>query len=79
VGFGPIFATSTKQNPEPEQGLVGLCAAVRAAGTTPVVAIGGVTTAHVSELYRAGAAAVCAIAAVNRASDVARAARAMRP
>jgi thiamine-phosphate pyrophosphorylase len=77
LGFGPIFATMTKANPDPVQGLDGLRAAVTAARTVPVVAIGGVTPAHVAELYATGAAAICAIAAVNGAPDVAAAARAM--
>jgi thiamine monophosphate synthase len=42
-----------------------------------VVAIGGVTPAQITEVYAAGAAAACAIAAVNEAADVAAAARRM--
>lgn len=41
IGYGPVFATRTKENPDPVQGLSALRAAVRAAGSTPVVAIGG--------------------------------------
>lgn len=69
LGFGPIFATSTKANPDPVQGLAGLRAAVAAAGGRPIVAIGGVTPGHAAALYAAGAAAVCAISAVNDAAD----------
>ena len=77
LGFGPIFATTTKADPDPVQGLSGLRAAVAAAGTTPIVAIGGITPAHAASLYAAGATAVCAISAVNNAPDVIAAARAM--
>lgn len=77
LGFGPIYPTTTKQNPDPEQGLAGLRAAVAVAGATPLVAIGGIGPAHTAEIYAAGAAAVCAIAAVNAAHDIAAAARAM--
>lgn len=77
IGFGPVFATQTKANPDPVAGLAMLRAAVRAAGRTPVVAIGGVTPAHARALYGAGASAVCAISAVNEAPDVAAAARAL--
>jgi thiamine-phosphate diphosphorylase len=74
LGFGPVFATATKANPDPVQGLDGLRAAVAAAGMIPIVAIGGITPERASEVYSAGAAAVCAIGAVNDAPDVAGAA-----
>lgn len=77
LGFGPIYKTMTKRNPDPSTGLAGLRAAVAAAGGTPIVAIGGITPKDAPELYQAGAAAVCAVAAVNLAPDVAKAARSM--
>jgi len=77
LGFGPIFATTTKANPDPVQGLAGLRAAVAVAGATPIVAIGGITPEHAAALFAAGASAVCAISAVNNAPDVGIAARAM--
>jgi thiamine-phosphate diphosphorylase len=70
LGFGPVFATTTKQNPDAVQGIEQLRAAVTLAGRVPVVAIGGVTPAHAAALYAAGAAAICAISAVNDAPDV---------
>jgi thiamine-phosphate pyrophosphorylase len=69
LGFGPVFATTTKQRPDPVQGLDGLRAAVVAAGGRPVVAIGGMTAAAAGEVHRAGAHAICAISAVNAARD----------
>jgi len=75
LGFGPIFATATKDNPDPVQGLEGLALAVQAAGSVPVVAIGGITPAHAAAIAATGAAAACAISAVNGAPDVASAAR----
>jgi thiamine-phosphate pyrophosphorylase len=77
VGFGTIFATRTKANPDPVQGIAGLAAAVRAAGAVPVVAIGGITPAEAEALYAAGASALCAIAAVNAAPDPVGAAHAL--
>ena len=77
LGFGPVYATATKENPDPVQGLAALAQAVRAASPVPVVAIGGVTPAVAGELARAGAAAACAISAVNGAGDVEAAARAI--
>jgi thiamine-phosphate pyrophosphorylase len=75
LGFGPIYSTSTKVNPDPVQGTAGLAAAVRAARAVPVVAIGGVTPERAAELAAAGAWAACAIAAVNRSDDPAAAGR----
>ncbi len=78
LGFGPVFATSTKANPDPVQGLASLRAAVQAAGRVPVVAIGGIATRHARDVYATGVAAICAISSVNGAADVAAAARAFR-
>jgi thiamine-phosphate pyrophosphorylase len=79
LGFGPIFETTTKNNPDPVQGIAGLRAAVAAARGTPIVAIGGIEASAVADVYAAGASAICAIRAVNHAPDVARAARAFNP
>jgi thiamine-phosphate pyrophosphorylase len=78
LGFGPIFATTTKADTDPVQGIAGLRAAVAAARTTPIVAIGGITPHAARELYAAGATALCAISAVNAARDVVAAARALQ-
>ena len=76
LGFGPVFATATKANPDAVQGVTGLRAAVDEAGRVPVVAIGGITPEHAAEVYAAGASAICAIGSVNDASDIVAAARA---
>jgi thiamine-phosphate pyrophosphorylase len=78
LGFGPVFATTTKERPDPVQGIAGLRTAVAAAGGRPVVAIGGITAAQVAEIYGAGAAAICAISAVNDAPDPREVARRFR-
>jgi thiamine-phosphate diphosphorylase len=69
LGFGPVFATATKENPDPVQGVAGLEAAVGEARGVPIVAIGGVQARDAAALYRAGAQAVCAIGAVNGSDD----------
>jgi thiamine-phosphate pyrophosphorylase len=79
LGYGPVFATRTKANPDPVQGLVALRAAVAAAGDIPIVAIGGITPIHAQDVYAAGAAAICAISAVNEADDVVAAALGLAP
>lgn len=68
LGFGPVFATSTKENPDAVQGIEGLRAAV-ASCTVPVVAIGGISTDQAAPIFATGAAAICAISAVNDAAD----------
>jgi thiamine-phosphate pyrophosphorylase len=78
IAFGPVFATATKQNPDPVQGITALRAAVRAAGAVPVVAIGGITPAAAASVYAARATSICAISSVNSAADVAAAGRAFR-
>jgi len=79
LGFGPVFATTTKERPDPVQGIAGLRAAVAAAEGRPVVAIGGIAAGDVADVYRAGAHAICAISAVNGACDPRDAARQFRP
>ncbi|MGE0546480.1 MAG: thiamine phosphate synthase [Kofleriaceae bacterium] len=79
LGYGPVFATRTKLNPDPVQGIAALRTAVAEAGTLPIVAIGGITPELVADVYAAGAAAACAISSVNDAPDVTAAARRMAP
>lgn len=75
AAFGPVFATRTKENPDPVVGLAGLAAAVGVAGDVPVVAIGGITPRDGNAVFAAGASAICAIGSVNTAPDVGVAAR----
>lgn len=79
IAYGPVFATTTKENPDPVQGLDALLEAVSLAiaAKIPVVAIGGVTPDRAFGLFATGVTAVCAISAVNNAPNVAEAARAM--
>jgi thiamine-phosphate pyrophosphorylase len=75
IGYGPVYPTTTKENPDPVQGLEALRRAVEAAGEVPVVAIGGITPQRAAEVAATGVAAACAISAVNQARDPASAAR----
>lgn len=77
IAYGPVFPTTTKENPDPVQGLLALRRAVELARGVPVVAIGGISPRDVATVYATGVTSVCAISAVNAASDVAAAARAM--
>lgn len=78
LGYGPVFPTRTKQNPDPVQGVEALAEACRIARDVPVVAIGGITPADATALYAAGVSAICAIGAVNAAANLSVAASALR-
>jgi thiamine-phosphate pyrophosphorylase len=70
IGIGPIFATSSKENPDPVVGLEGLRAVAQAVGgSLPVVAIGGIDLDQVAPVARAGACAAAVISAIDRAPD----------
>jgi len=68
LAFGPIFATESKERPDPEQGLQGLRQARRLC-PLPLVAIGGVCGANMDAVFRSGADAVALIGAITRADD----------
>ena len=61
IAIGPIFQTSTKENPSPVVGLEGLRVVREAIGKLPLVAIGGITPANAEEVIEAGADAVAMI------------------
>ncbi len=65
VGFGPVFATATRPDAEPVQGLSGLREATRRA-SRPVVAIGGIDLATCQQPLQHGAAAVALSSALLR-------------
>jgi len=60
LAIGPIFATSSKANPDPVVGLEGISRA-RELTRKPLVAIGGVTRANARSVIEAGADAVAVI------------------
>lgn len=74
IGVGPIYATTSKEQPLTPRGL-DLVRAVRAAVGCPIVAIGGITAETAEDVRRAGANAVAMISALVRASDPATAVR----
>lgn len=75
VGYGPVFATTTKVNPDPVVGLVGLEEVVRAHPALPVVAIGGIDLSRLPAVRRTGAAAAAMISALSRGRNAEAAAR----
>jgi thiamine-phosphate pyrophosphorylase len=61
IAFGPVFATSSKRNPDSIVGLEGIRQA-RAATKKPLVAIGGITRANARSVIDAGANSIAVIA-----------------
>ena len=70
IAIGPVFDTSSKENPDPVVGLEGV-RRVRAAvgGSVKLVAIGGVTAESVPSVLKAGADSVAVIGALLNTSD----------
>ncbi len=60
IAIGPVFATASKQDPDPVVGLEGIRAA-RAATRKPLVAIGGITRVNCASVIQAGADSVSVI------------------
>jgi len=61
IAFGPVYATASKENPDPVAGPDGLRMAVAGAAGRPVVAIGGIARANAAEALAAGAASLAVI------------------
>jgi thiamine-phosphate pyrophosphorylase len=62
--IGPIFPTSTKENPDPVVGLDGVRLAREAIGDRSLVAIGGISPANARDIIEAGADSVALIHAL---------------
>jgi thiamine-phosphate pyrophosphorylase len=69
LALGPIFATSSKENPDPMVGLAGLREVRRAVPNLPLVAIGGITLATAREVIEAGADSIAVIGALLAEPD----------
>ncbi len=54
IGFGPVYATTTKKNPDPTVGTK-LLGEVLKIATVPVVAIGGIFPENIKDVLGAGA------------------------
>jgi thiamine-phosphate pyrophosphorylase len=82
VAVGGVFATSSKDNPDPPIGVAGLCtivAGVRArAPRLPIGAIAGIDEGNAADVIAAGADGVAVISALSLADDPTAAARRLR-
>ena len=65
LAVGPVFVTSSKQNPDPVVGLEGVRRA-RQLTRKPLVAIGGITRANAASVIEAGADSVAVISDLLR-------------
>ncbi|HYR44543.1 MAG TPA: thiamine phosphate synthase [Terriglobia bacterium] len=69
IAVGPVFPTSTKQNPDPVVGLHGL-AAIAKAVPKPIVAVGGIRLENAEEVLQAGADSIAVIRDLLDCADV---------
>jgi thiamine-phosphate pyrophosphorylase len=70
IAIGPVFGTSTKENPGPVVGL-DLVRAVKSSISKPLVAIGGIGLERAREVIEAGADSVAVISGLYSSGDVA--------
>ena len=68
IGVGPVFATGSKDNPDPVVG-TDLLAWAGCNVTLPTVAIGGITLDTLDAILDAGARNIAVISAIARAAD----------
>jgi len=77
VGFGPVYATSSKDDAGPAVGVQALQGAVSRVGI-PLIAIGGITAGNAGEVMAAGAWGVAVVSSVCCQEDPEGAARELR-
>jgi thiamine-phosphate pyrophosphorylase len=68
IAVGPIFSTTSKENPDAVVGLE-LLRQVRTLSEKPIVAIGGITLERASQVIEAGADCVAVLSDIMRARD----------
>ena len=68
VAVGPVFATSSKESPDPVVGAE-FIRRVRGLTSKPIVAIGGITLGRAAEVIEAGADSVAVISDILRAEN----------
>lgn len=69
IAVGPVFPTTTKENPSPVVGL-DLLREAKALADRPLVAIGGISIEHAAEVIAAGADSVAVISALYPFGDI---------
>ena len=66
IAIGPVFKTTTKENPDPVVGLQGLTDVKNHIGKIPLVAIGGIGLDNVRDVFATGADSCAVISALVR-------------
>ena len=64
LATGPVFATTTKENPEKTVGIEGVKRVREAVGNFPLVAIGGITAKNFGEVFEVGADSLAIVKAI---------------
>ncbi len=64
VAIGPVFATTTKENPDEVVGIEGVKRVREAIGDFPLVAIGGISAENVSQILESGADSAAVIKSI---------------
>jgi thiamine-phosphate pyrophosphorylase len=71
VAIGPIFQTTTKENPDEIVGLNGLNQVKNAIGDFPLVAIGGINLENAQKVFENGANSIALISAIlDKSSEI---------
>jgi thiamine-phosphate pyrophosphorylase len=78
IAVGPIFPTTTKEDPEAVVGTEMITAIRERVGPVPLIAIGGINAENVAGVIRSGADAVAVASAVVLAGDPQSAARELK-
>ena len=68
IGFGPVYPTTTKENPDPVTGVGALCEAVRES-ELPVVAIGGINLTNLEPVLKCRPAGIAIVRAAFEKGD----------
>lgn len=76
VGFGPVYPTTSKDDAGSVKGIAGL-AQVTKAVSVPIIAIGGISLDHVSEVLQAGVHGIAVISSVCCQEDPEQATKAL--
>jgi len=71
ISVGPIFATNTKEDPDPIVGLDGLRAIRKLIKELPIVAIGGINLQNAKSVFDAGADSIAIISDLLSSEDIA--------
>ncbi len=77
IGLGPIYPTTTKENPAPTLGVEAIARA-RFSTTKSIVAIGGINENNAEEVYRAGVDGIAVVSAICSAEKPEQAAKKFR-